>query len=141
MTGPDTMKERELLLLFQKELMRREEMSERDLREEYNHLKFLDGNEQFWEYCARESKKNREDWLEDMYDEMYSDWVIYLAEHQAAENDYSKAMALVLLGIPMIQELAKTALRKLEAASFKGVLNELPDGNWDVRLADWKNSV
>jgi hypothetical protein len=129
------MKEQDLLLLFQEELMRREEITERDLREEYNHLKFLSEEERFWEYCVRASKENREEWLHDMYDETYSEWVIYLVEHQATEDDYSRAMALVLLGVPMNQRLAKKALRKLETVGFEGELNELPDGRWDVRLA------
>ena len=135
------MKEQNLLLLFQEELMRREEMSERDLREEHNHLKFLSEDERFWEYCTRASKENREEWLNDMYDETYSDWVIYLVDYQTVKDDYSKAMALVLLGVPMNQRLARKALRKLEAVGFDGELNELSDGNWDVRLVNSEKSV
>jgi hypothetical protein len=135
------MEESELLLHFQEELMRREEMSERDLKEEYDHLKFLSDDERFWEYCVQASKENRKEWLNDMYDETYSDWVIYLVEHQAAENDYSKAMALVVLGVPMNQRLAKKTLRRLEGAGFEGVIIELPDGKWDVRLVNWEKNA
>ena len=135
------MKEQTLLLHFQEELMRREEISVGDLREEYNHLKFLSEDKRFWEYCVRASKENRDEWLDDMYDETYSDWVIYLVEHQASENDYSKAMVLVLLGVPINQRLAKKTLQKLEETGFEGELKELPDGKWDVRLANWEKSV
>ncbi len=124
----------ELRLRFQEELMHREEMSERNLQEEYNHLRHLSEYELFWKISVRDAKKNREEWLVDMYNEVYSEWVIYLVEHQAAKDDYLGAMSLVLLGIPMTHSQAVSAWHKLKDAGFNGVICELADGVFKVRL-------
>ncbi|MDF1537330.1 MAG: hypothetical protein P1Q69_00275 [Candidatus Thorarchaeota archaeon] len=120
---------------FAEDLTRREDMSEKDRQEEFGHLRHLSEEELFWKVCVRNSKKNREEWLEDMYDEIYSEWVIYLVEHQAAEDDYLKAMALVLMGISLSRSQAVSAWEKLSKAGFKGVIFQLPDDVFEIRLS------
>jgi len=110
-------------------------MSDRDRQEEFNHLQHLSEYERFWKFCVRDAKKNREEWVVDMYDETYSEWVIYLVEHQAAEDDYLRAMALVLLGVPMTEPQAISVWKKLKEAGFNGVVCELTEGVFEVRLA------